>query len=238
MKYPKVGEKNAACRVGVVHCRRRRYPLDQLAGRPATNYIAYPGMGGQQPRARPPAIQSASGYRSRHAGRHSANVTMHCRHELWAHWRRHSIKPTTILEDHDDAWIDLQDELHWVHDGREFLWLSERDGWRHIYRVSRDGTARAANAQARDCRRFRRDRHCRGRHRSPTRFISPRLPRTPRSVISTGSSSTGRGLGASFARRSNGHARLSIVAGCEVGDRSIFGVRHDPHDGFGPTARA
>ena len=43
----------------------------------------------------------------------------------------------TILEEHDDAWIDLQDELPLDRQGRlkDFLWLSERDGWRHIYRV-------------------------------------------------------------------------------------------------------
>src|SRR5262249_40945278 len=45
----------------------------------------------------------------------------------------------TILTEHDEAWLDLQDELRWVHDGKEFLWLSERDGWRHVYRVDRSG---------------------------------------------------------------------------------------------------
>ena len=45
----------------------------------------------------------------------------------------------TILTDHDDAWIDQQEEIHWIHDNREFLWLSERDGWRHIYRVGASG---------------------------------------------------------------------------------------------------
>ena len=27
----------------------------------------------------------------------------------------------------------------WVEDGRSFLWNSEKDGWLHIYKVSRDG---------------------------------------------------------------------------------------------------
>ena len=45
----------------------------------------------------------------------------------------------TILTEHDDAWVDLQDELPWTRDDQEFLWLSERDGWRHIYRVDRTG---------------------------------------------------------------------------------------------------
>jgi dipeptidyl-peptidase 4 len=44
-----------------------------------------------------------------------------------------------IFRDQDSAWVDVMDEIHWVHNGQEFLWLSERDGWRHAYLVSRDG---------------------------------------------------------------------------------------------------
>ncbi len=32
------------------------------------------------------------------------------------------------------------DEVQWRDGGRSFTWLSERDGWRHLYLVSRDGT--------------------------------------------------------------------------------------------------
>ena len=63
-------------------------------------------------------------------------------------------------EEHDAAWIDLQDELHWIHDDQEFLWLSERDGWQHIYRVDRTGKQTHSDHS----RRFRRDR---ARRRGP-----------------------------------------------------------------------
>jgi dipeptidyl-peptidase-4 len=43
------------------------------------------------------------------------------------------------LTEHDDAWLDLQDDLPWINKGQEFLWLSERDAWRHAYRVNRKG---------------------------------------------------------------------------------------------------
>src|SRR5436190_3402336 len=39
------------------------------------------------------------------------------------------------------GWVDIQSDVTWVDDGRAFLWLSERDGWRHLYRVTRDGRA-------------------------------------------------------------------------------------------------
>src|SRR5579875_762699 len=53
-----------------------------------------------------------------------------------------------ILEEKDTAWIDVialwdQDYANggwdWLNNGKEFLWASEKDGWRHLYRISRDG---------------------------------------------------------------------------------------------------
>ena len=31
------------------------------------------------------------------------------------------------------------DDLVWLKGGQEFTWVSERDGWKHVYAVSRDG---------------------------------------------------------------------------------------------------
>jgi len=54
----------------------------------------------------------------------------------------------TIYEEKDSAWIDLislwdfdysNGGWDWLNNGKEFLWASEKDGWRHLYRVSRDG---------------------------------------------------------------------------------------------------
>lgn len=54
----------------------------------------------------------------------------------------------TIFEEKDQAWIDIlpswdQDYAYggwdWIHQGRDFLWATEKDGWRHLYTISRDG---------------------------------------------------------------------------------------------------
>ena len=37
------------------------------------------------------------------------------------------------------GWVDVQSGVTWIDNGRAFLWLSERDGWRHLYRVGRGG---------------------------------------------------------------------------------------------------
>ncbi|MEQ1585878.1 MAG: DPP IV N-terminal domain-containing protein [Cyclobacteriaceae bacterium] len=57
-----------------------------------------------------------------------------------------------IYSEKDEAWIDLYspwenvyalDFRHyfkWFNDKKEFLWISEKDGWRHVYRITKEGT--------------------------------------------------------------------------------------------------
>lgn len=44
-----------------------------------------------------------------------------------------------IFTDRDSAWVDLVDNVPWIEGGKRFLWTSERDGWRHVFSISRDG---------------------------------------------------------------------------------------------------
>lgn len=46
----------------------------------------------------------------------------------------------TVFTDRDETWVDVVDDLRWMEDGNTFTWVSERDGWRHVYLVSRDGS--------------------------------------------------------------------------------------------------
>ena len=39
----------------------------------------------------------------------------------------------TILTEKDQYWINLHDDLHFLRDGKGFLWSSERTGYRHLY---------------------------------------------------------------------------------------------------------
>ncbi|MFC4263503.1 S9 family peptidase [Ferruginibacter yonginensis] len=49
----------------------------------------------------------------------------------------------TFWAESDDAWVDLNTDnpvgWNWINQGKDFLWVSEKDGWRHIYKISRDG---------------------------------------------------------------------------------------------------
>lgn len=44
-----------------------------------------------------------------------------------------------ILTEKDSAWVETNDNITWMKGNKYFTWVSERNGWRHLYRVSRDG---------------------------------------------------------------------------------------------------
>ena len=44
-----------------------------------------------------------------------------------------------LCEDTDEAWVETNDDIHWLPGNKYFIFTSERDGWRHLYRVSADG---------------------------------------------------------------------------------------------------
>jgi len=56
-----------------------------------------------------------------------------------------------IYTERDNAWVDmysfaapggrsLRHFILWLNNQKEFLWMSEKDGWTHLYRVSKDGS--------------------------------------------------------------------------------------------------
>lgn len=51
-----------------------------------------------------------------------------------------SRKATKVLSESDLYWVNVNGAPEFVNGGTQFLWLSERDGFRHIYLYSSDGT--------------------------------------------------------------------------------------------------
>lgn len=55
-----------------------------------------------------------------------------------------------VHEEHDEAWIDIKSRWNnndptgwdWLSDGNEFLWLSEKGGWRQLYTIDLKGNER------------------------------------------------------------------------------------------------
>ena len=45
----------------------------------------------------------------------------------------------TLITEAAPSWVEIHDDFTWIRDGRQFLWTSERDGFRHIYLYDRSG---------------------------------------------------------------------------------------------------
>lgn len=122
-EYPKVGRTNSACRVGVISSRggKTRWfePSDDLRN----HYI--------------PRMEWAEN--SRQIVFQHLNRLQNTNEITLGHVRKGKMR--VIMTERDDAWLDVRDKLnlHWLEGGRKFTWLSERDGWRHLYLVSRSG---------------------------------------------------------------------------------------------------
>ena len=131
--YPKVGQRNSACRIGVVSLQTGEVCWMKLPGDPRNHYLARMGW----------ADSSQVVYVEQLNRRQNRNRLFLMNAETGQPWSAVSkeVKNQTswVLEDTDEAWVDVHDELNWLFDGRWFTWVSERDGWRHVYVVSRDG---------------------------------------------------------------------------------------------------
>jgi dipeptidyl-peptidase 4 len=46
--------------------------------------------------------------------------------------------PRRWFRDEDEAWVDVVDSWQWLPGGRDLLWVSERDGWRHAWAASKE----------------------------------------------------------------------------------------------------
>jgi dipeptidyl-peptidase-4 len=119
--YPIPGTANSAVRAGVVSVDGGETKWMQVPGDPRDNYIARLEWAGNSSEL---AIEHL-------------NRVQNTNDVLLADASTGAVRQ--IFRDQDSAWVDVMDEIRWVHNGQELLWLSERDGWRHAYLVSRDG---------------------------------------------------------------------------------------------------
>jgi len=131
--YPKAGETNSAARVGVVSADGGPTRWFEVPGDPRNNYLPRMEWAG----ANEVVIQQLN-------RRQDTNIVML--------GDVSSGKTHPILTEKDEAWVDIswgdidwdttgiaRGDVEWIDDGKRFLWASERDGWRHIYSISRDG---------------------------------------------------------------------------------------------------
>jgi len=132
--YPKAGETNSAARVGVVSANGGTTRWMEVPGDARNNYL--------------PRMEWASN--SEEVVIQQLNRRQDTNSVMLGDVRTGKVRP--VLVEKDEAWVDIawgdidwdrtgiaRGDVEWIDGGKRFLWASERDGWRHIYSVSRDG---------------------------------------------------------------------------------------------------
>jgi dipeptidyl-peptidase 4 len=128
VEYPKTGEDPSACRIGVVTVAtaqtkwmnvpgdQRQHYIPRMEWTTNSNDIILEQLNRKQNEAKVFVCNASSGVAK------------------------------NIYSEKDNAWIDVKGRWsddptgwEWTNNGKEFLWVSEKDGWRHIYKVDLNG---------------------------------------------------------------------------------------------------
>ena len=121
VQYPKVGETPSACRIGIVSATGGKTKWMDIPGDNRQNYL--PRMQWYTD-SKKLLVQQIT---------RKQNVL-----RLWQSDITTG-KSTNIYSEKEEAWIDAVDDWPWLQEGQEFAWTTEKDGWRHLYRLSKDG---------------------------------------------------------------------------------------------------
>jgi dipeptidyl-peptidase-4 len=118
--YPKVGTPNSAVRIGVVAAAGGTTRWMKVPGNPRDHYLARLDWIDTDT----VAIQQLNRLQTRNDLYLAKGATG---------------EVARAFRDTSKSWVEVNDDVKWVAAKSAFLWLSERDGWQHIYRVPRSG---------------------------------------------------------------------------------------------------
>lgn len=121
-KHPKAGEPNSAVRVGVVPAAGGPTVWMKTQGNPHDLYIPLIDWAGNADEVIFQQLNRLQNTNQVQLGNATTGAIR------------------TIFVDKDEAWLDDMNRYVWLAGGKGLFWLSERDGWRHAYYISRDGT--------------------------------------------------------------------------------------------------
>lgn len=128
VEYPVAGEDPSPCRVGVIDIAKGKTTWMNVPGESRQHYI---------PRMEWAANSTEIVLEQLDRKQQDAKVFL-CNAATGA--------ANQVYEEKDTAWIDVKHRYsddptgwEWLNNGKDFLWVSEKDGWRHLFRLSRDG---------------------------------------------------------------------------------------------------
>lgn len=130
VEYPKAGEDPSPCRVGVIDVASGKITWMKVPGAANKNFIPRMDWAANSNEI----IVQQLNRRQSESALYLCNVSTGDvrgvnteKSNSWVDVR------STGDDDNDTGW-------DWIANGNEFLWVSEKDGWRHCWRVSRTGT--------------------------------------------------------------------------------------------------
>ncbi len=128
VEYPKAGEDPSPAKIGVVDFATAKTKWMKIEGDPRQNYLV-----------RMEWVDN-KGLIIQQLNRKQNKTTI-----ILADSKTAVCKP--LWSESDAAWIDIKASWNggdnvgwdWIEKGKAFLWASEKDGWRHLYRIGMDG---------------------------------------------------------------------------------------------------
>jgi dipeptidyl-peptidase 4 len=128
VEYPKVGESPSPAKIGVVSVTSGIIKWMQIDGDAQQHYLTRMEWTG----ANELIIQQLD-------RKQQESKLMYC--------NATDGNSRTFWAENDDTWVDLNSAdifwepggFNWINNKQEFIWVSEKDGWRHIYKISKDG---------------------------------------------------------------------------------------------------
>ena len=126
VEYPKVGEYPSPYKIGVVDVKKGKTQWMAIPGVPNNTYV---------PRMEWAANSDELIVQQLNRKQNESKI-MYCNAKTG--------NTSTIYQESDVAWIDLMGSdmvgyWTWLDNNKTFLWESEKDGWRHLYHISKDG---------------------------------------------------------------------------------------------------
>jgi len=130
VEYPKVGQPPSSVRIGVITIEDKKIKWMDVPGDPQQHYI--PRMEWAD-NATEIVLQQLN-RKQNESKLFYCNVNTGKAHNFYTETDKAFIDIKSRWNDDDPTGWD------WVHNGRDFLWITEKDGWRHIFLISRNGS--------------------------------------------------------------------------------------------------
>ncbi len=132
VEYPKVGETPSACKIAVVNVADAKTTWMNIPGDPSQHYIIRMEFIPGSNKILTQQLNRKQNQSKLYVSDASTGMAKVAQEESDAAW-------VEIFQDGNAYAIDYTNGFTFLNEGKSILWVSEKDGWRHLYNVSLEG---------------------------------------------------------------------------------------------------